>query len=101
MLGFVLLHLISVKAYTFKGKLFAGYLIWYGAGRFFIESLRIDSLKLGSMRVSQLVAALAVAGGVALWLICKKKAKNAPLEEETDDAPTVPIDEVAQAEEKE
>ena len=100
-LGFVLLHLISVKAYTFKGKLFAGYLIWYGAGRFFIESLRIDSLKLGSMRVSQLVAVLAVAGGVALWLVCKNKAKNAPPEEETDDTPTVPLAEAAQAEEKE
>ncbi len=92
-LGFVLLHLLSVKAYTFKGKIFAGYVIWYGTGRFFIEGLRTDSLKLGTMRVSQLVAVLAVAGGVALWFVCKAKAKNAPSTEEEDAAPTVPVEE--------
>ena len=96
-LGFVVLHLISVKAYTFRGKLFAGYMIWYGAGRFCIESLRTDSLKLGSLRVSQLVAVLAVAGGVALWIVCANKAKNAPPEEDPDDTPTVPL---AETEEK-
>lgn len=70
-LGFVLLHTLSVKAYTFKGEIFASYMVWYGTGRFFIEGLRTDSLKLGSMRVSQLVAVLAVAGGVALWFVFK------------------------------
>ena len=96
----MVLHLISVKAYTFRGKLFAGYMIWYGVGRFCIESLRIDSLKLGGLRVSQLVAVLAVAGGVALWIVCANKAKNAPPEEDPDDTPTVPLADVAETETK-
>ena len=78
LLGFILLHIISVKAYSFKGKLFAIYLIWYGAGRFFIESLRTDSLMLGSLRVSQLVAIAAVIGGVVMLLVLRKRMKGAP-----------------------
>lgn len=76
-LGFVLLHILSVKAYTFKGKIFASYMVWYGTGRFFIEGLRTDSLKLGHLRVSQLVAVLAVISGVALWFVFKAAAEKA------------------------
>ena len=87
-LGFVLLHILSVKAYTFKDKIFAGYMIWYGVGRFFIEGLRTDSLKLGTMRVSQLVASLAVLSGVFLWYFWKKKAADFAEEEATEE-PTI------------
>ena len=76
-LGFVLLHILSVKAYTFKGKIFASYMVWYGTGRFFIEGLRTDSLKLGHLRVSQLVAVLAVISGVVLWFVFKAAAEKA------------------------
>ena len=78
LLGFILIHIISVKAYTFKGKLFSIYMIWYGAGRFFIEGLRTDSLMIGSLRVSQLVAIAAVIGGVAMLLILQKRTKDGP-----------------------
>ena len=43
-------------------------MIWYGAGRFWIEALRTDSLMLVpsiGLRASQLVAGIAV---VAVWL---------------------------------
>ncbi len=83
LLGFVLLHILSVKAYNFKGKIFASYMVWYGTGRFFIESLRTDSLKIGHMRVSQLVAVLAVIGGVALWFVFKAAAEKAQFAAET------------------
>lgn len=69
LLGFVLLHILSKKAYRFKGELFAGYLVWYGAGRFAIESLRTDSLYFGTMKVSQLVAVLAIIGGIVIFLL--------------------------------
>lgn len=69
LLGFVLLHILSKKAYRFKGELFAGYLVWYGAGRFVIESLRTDSLYFGTMKVSQLVAVLAIIGGIVIFLL--------------------------------
>lgn len=76
LLGVLVLHMISKKCYRFKGQLFSLYLIWYGAGRFFIEGLRTDSLYLGTMRVSQLVAVVAVFGGVALYLILRARANE-------------------------
>ena len=72
-LGFLLLHLISKKRYKFKGQIFSLYIIWYGAGRFFIELLRTDSLMLGNMKVSCFVAVLAVLGGVMLYVIFRNR----------------------------
>lgn len=69
LIGFVLLHILSKKAYKFKGQIFSLYIMWYGAGRFFIELLRTDSLMLGNMKVSCFVAVLAVLGGLMLYLI--------------------------------
>ena len=54
------------------------YMIWYGAGRFWIESLRTDSLYLGTMRVSQLVAVLSVIGGIILLFVFKNYAEHLP-----------------------
>ena len=78
LIGFILLHIVSVKAYSFKGKIFSLYLIWYGAGRFFIESLRTDSLMIGSLRVSQLVAIAAMVAGFALLLWLRSRSQNTP-----------------------
>ena len=69
LLGFVLLHILSKKAYKFHGMIFCGYMVWYGIGRFFIESLRTDSLAAGTMRISQLVSVLAVLLGAVLFFI--------------------------------
>ena len=77
-LGFVLLHLWFKKAYRFKGQIFCGYAVWYGTGRFLIEGLRTDSLMAGSMRTSQLVAALAVVGGILLFLILRRRSISLP-----------------------
>lgn len=73
-LGFLLLHILSKKQYTFKGKLFCTYIIWYGAGRFMIEGLRTDSLMLGVFRVSQLLALLCVVGGIVLYYVLRARA---------------------------
>lgn len=70
-LGFVLLHIVSRKAYRFRGQLFSMYIMWYGTGRFFIELLRTDSLYLFTMKVSCLVAALSVLGGLILFFVFK------------------------------
>lgn len=48
------------KRKPFTGFLFWLYLLWYGAGRFFIEGLRTDSLMLGNARISQIVALVCV-----------------------------------------
>ncbi len=78
LLGFILLHIISKKAYKFKGQIFSLYLIWYGVGRFFIESLRTDSLYLGTMRVSQLISVLGVLLGVCLFFFFKARHNRLP-----------------------
>ncbi|PWL81863.1 MAG: prolipoprotein diacylglyceryl transferase [Clostridia bacterium] len=70
LIGIVLLHLLAKKKYTFKGQIFCAYVVWYGLGRVWIEGLRTDSLMLGQVRVSQLLAAVCVlAGGVAYVLL--------------------------------
>ncbi len=89
LLGLALIHTVSKKAYNFRGQLFSLYIIWYGTGRFFIEQLRTDSLYLGTMRVSCLVAALAVIGGVALYFVFKGREERLPAvlpaEEQTEE----------------
>ncbi|MBR5524844.1 MAG: prolipoprotein diacylglyceryl transferase [Clostridia bacterium] len=92
-LGFVLLHLLSKHAYKFKGMLFCGYAVWYGTGRFLIESLRTDSLRIGLLRVSQLVAVAAVIGGTILFFILRRRSMSLPMTlEETLAAPLPALD---------
>ncbi|MCR4963892.1 MAG: prolipoprotein diacylglyceryl transferase [Firmicutes bacterium] len=54
------------------GHIFACYLILYSCGRFFIESLRTDSLMLGPLRVAMLVSSLGVLVGVLILDRIKK-----------------------------
>jgi len=75
LLGFVLLHLYF-KHRKFDGEIFLMYTFWYGLGRFFIESLRTDSLYLGHIRVSQLVAGTCVVASVILWIVFRSSVKR-------------------------
>ena len=79
--GFALLY-FYLKKRKFNGDITLRYLIWYGAGRFWIEALRTDSLMLVpsiGLRVSQLVAGLAVIVGLALEIYLTRKDKDKPL----------------------
>lgn len=67
--GFVLLHIISKKWRKFDGQIFLMYIVWYGFGRFWIEGLRTDSLWIGTIRISQLVAAISVVVGIVLLCV--------------------------------
>ena len=71
-----------IKKRKFAGDIALRYLIWYGAGRFWIEALRTDSLLLVpsiGLRVSQVVAAVAVVGGIIAEVILTKRYKDEPL----------------------
>ncbi len=59
----------------FDGHLLTLYFLLYGAGRFWIEGLRTDSLYIGGtgIRVSQALSLLLVLGAAALLLARKKK----------------------------
>ncbi|MEE0945690.1 MAG: prolipoprotein diacylglyceryl transferase [Acutalibacteraceae bacterium] len=74
-IGFVILHIISKKR-KFSGQIFLMYGAWYGFGRFFIEGIRTDSLTIGKIRVSQLVAALAFIACVSLLVYLFSKSKR-------------------------
>ena len=63
------------KMCKFNGELFCGYMVWYGLGRVWIEGLRADSLYIGDIRVSQLLALLTVITGLVLIIIGRKRRK--------------------------
>lgn len=63
--GFVLLHFLS-KRRRYDGQVALGYVAWYGLGRAVIEGLRMDSLYIGPIRVSQLLAAVSCVAAVAV-----------------------------------
>ena len=67
-IGFIVLHLVSRKR-SFRGQLILLYGMIYGIGRFFIESIRTDSLMIGSLRVSQLLSALIVIAAAVLYYL--------------------------------
>ena len=70
-LGFLVLHFHSKKYRTYQGQYFWLYLIWYGFGRFFIESIRADSLWLvpGVIRISQLLAGVTFLLALAVSIV--------------------------------
>lgn len=76
--GLILLHFISKRAYKFHGQIFCGYVMWYGLGRFFIEGLRTDSLMMGTIRISQFVAIIAIIGGGVLAYALYRREQALP-----------------------
>ena len=65
LVGFAVLASFYKKR-RFNGQIFLGYIIWYGLGRAWIEGLRTDSLYIGSVRVSQLLAIISCIAAVAV-----------------------------------
>lgn len=76
LVGFFVLIGIRSLSKTKLGNTTALYLIWYGIVRFFIESLRTDSLMLGSIKVAQLVSVIMIIIGIIMFIITKIKGKN-------------------------
>lgn len=66
--GFVALLLIRRYKGLKIGQLTGTYFIWYGLGRFLIESMRSDSLMLGSIKIAQVVSLIFVIIGISLFL---------------------------------
>ena len=73
LLGFLILMFLRRRKYLKVGMLTWIYFMWYGFGRFFIESYRTDSLMLGGFRIAQLVSvALFVIGLINMILALHK-----------------------------
>lgn len=75
-IGFIVLLLIrKFYEYLKAGQLTGIYLMWYGIGRFLIESLRTDSLMLGTFKIAQLVSIAMFIIGLILLIIGFKGSK--------------------------
>ena len=76
LLGFIVLILIRIfYKYLKCGQLTGIYLMWYSVGRFFIESLRTDSLMFKSFKVAQIISIIMFLTGLLLILVNIKKSK--------------------------
>ena len=75
LIGFIILH-FYLKHRKFDGEVFLMYTGLYGLGRFFIEGLRTDSLYLGNIRVSQLVAGTCVLASLVLIIVFRGITKR-------------------------
>ena len=83
-LGFCLLIFLRRRQRNKPGHQLATYTIWYGVGRYAIESLRTDSLYIGNYRVSQLVSLVFILFGLAYFIIGKQKKTRARKEEDSN-----------------
>ncbi|MCQ5130940.1 prolipoprotein diacylglyceryl transferase [Butyricicoccus faecihominis] len=72
LLGFIVLHFYSKKR-KFSGEIALLYVMWYGLGRAWIEGLRTDSLYLGDLRVSQVLAI--VSSLIAIFVLVRQYSR--------------------------
>lgn len=103
LVGFIALHFYSKKR-KFPGEMALLYVAWYGLGRAWIEGLRTDSLYIGTLRVSQVLAAVSCIVAVALLVrkynrLKVAKAFYVPSQAESaQDAPAAQAEKTATAE---
>lgn len=73
-----LIILLVVRKFNWRrGEMFFFYLIWYSVGRFYIESLRTDSLYLiGELRSAQLLSILFIVVALAILIYRRLKVKK-------------------------
>lgn len=73
LIGFIILVLIRKFKKTKIGEITSYYLVWYGIGRFMIESLRQDSLMFLNFKMAQIVSIIMIIMGIILFNISLKK----------------------------
>lgn len=75
LIGFALILIIKKRKYLKIGQMTGFYLVWYGIGRFFVESLRTDSLMLGNFKMAQIVSILMIISGIFLYIWAGRGSK--------------------------
>ena len=68
LVGFIAILKIRRNKYIKIGQITSFYLVWYGIGRLIIESMRMDSLMLGDIKMAQLASLIMIAAGVVLFI---------------------------------
>ncbi len=72
---FIVLMILRRNKKIRLGVITGIYLMWYSVVRFFVESLRTDSLMLGSIRMAQVISIILFIVGLVLILLSHKKDK--------------------------
>ena len=75
LLGLIIILIIRRLKFTKVGQPTALYLMWYGLGRFFIETMRTDSLMLGGFKVAQIISVIMVIIGLLAIMITGRKGR--------------------------
>ncbi len=76
LVGFLLIHFVANRIRSFDGEVFLFYVLWYGAGRGWIEGLRTDSLYAGSLKISQVIAIASAILALIMIIYFKLAAKK-------------------------
>lgn len=89
LLGVIVLLIFRRRKYTKIGNIAGLYLMWYSLGRFFIESLRMDSLMFGNFKIAQLISLVLFLIGLLIIILSKKKSKLENLYNEKESEKTI------------
>jgi len=87
LIGFIVLLFIRRYRYLKRGQLTCIYLMYYSIGRFFIESLRTDSLMLGAFKAAQLISIALFIIGLIGFMILSRKGRFEDLYSEGQNGP--------------
>jgi phosphatidylglycerol:prolipoprotein diacylglycerol transferase len=71
LIGFVLIMVAGRKlaGKLKEGDLFLAYLIWYPVGRLWVEALRPDAWKIGSIPTAQIISAVLIVAAVVIFVL--------------------------------
>ena len=71
--GFIALVTLRLTKKIRISNLTSFYLVWYSIGRFYIESLRTDSLMFGGLKVAQIISICAIIAGIIIFIFSFNK----------------------------
>lgn len=73
LIGFIILMIVRKNKNLRKGFQIGFYFIWYGIGRFFIETLRTDSLMFFNLKIAQIVSLIGIIIGIIIIVTNRNK----------------------------
>ena len=73
LIGFIILMIARRNKNLRKGFQIGFYFIWYGIGRFFIETFRTDSLMFFGLKIAQIVSLIGIIIGIIIIVTTRNK----------------------------
>ncbi len=72
-IGLIIILIVRKRKKLKNGMILSIYLMWYSCVRFFIESMRTDSLMLGNLKMAQVISIILFILGVIIFIYSLKK----------------------------